>query len=71
MSYIYLRCAFSSAAMHRAIHGRMEGVSGLPPGYSTHLPAVMHSSEVFRDSKDEVEKRHDPAAGKMTPAGAG
>ena len=57
--------------MHRAIHGRVRGVSDLPPGYSINLPAVRQSSHVFQDSKEEVEKRHDPKRGKMTPAGAG
>lgn len=64
------KCPFSSAAMHRAVTGRVESVSGLPSGYVAMAPVVMRSSIIFRDSKEEVERRHDGRKGKMTPAGA-
>eukprot|EP00057_Strongylocentrotus_purpuratus_P013251 XP_011667725.1 PREDICTED: tRNA-specific adenosine deaminase 1-like isoform X1 [Strongylocentrotus purpuratus] len=64
------QCPFNSQAMHRAIIGRVQPVSNLPPGYHVNSPVVMQSNIIFKDSKKEVERRRDPSKGKMTPAGA-
>ncbi|XP_041455694.1 tRNA-specific adenosine deaminase 1-like isoform X2 [Lytechinus variegatus] len=64
------KCPYSSDAMHRAIIGRVQSVSHLPPGYHQNSPTVMQSKVIFPDSKGEVGRRRDPGKGKMTPAGA-
>eukprot|EP00057_Strongylocentrotus_purpuratus_P006959 XP_011661433.1 PREDICTED: tRNA-specific adenosine deaminase 1-like [Strongylocentrotus purpuratus] len=65
------QCPFNSQAMHRAIIGRVQPVSNLPPGYHVNSPVVMQTNIIFKDSRTEVERRRDPSKGKMTPAGAG
>ncbi|XP_063970667.1 tRNA-specific adenosine deaminase 1-like isoform X2 [Lytechinus pictus] len=64
------KCPYNSDAMHRAIIGRVQSVSHLPPGYHQNSPTVRQSDVIFPDSKGEVEGRRDPRKGKMTPAGA-
>ncbi|KAL6480664.1 hypothetical protein MHYP_G00116970 [Metynnis hypsauchen] len=63
------KCPYSQQAIERALN-RCAHVSGLPEGFSFHIPEIMQSSLEFIHSRTNTRLSHSDAQGRVVPCGA-